>query len=85
MLEPLSGAMTLQMEERNAVLSASLLLLAGVALGWKLKELRLKYLKAKRDFFMRKANATHERLAGGEDAHEVGFVCSKKQIPAPSD
>ena len=64
--------MTLQIEERNAVLTASLVLLTGVVIGWKLKELRLKYLKAKRDFFLRKANATQDLIAG-DDA--VTFVC----------
>lgn len=56
--------MAIQLEDRVAALGACLIFLGGVFVGWKLKEYRIKYLKAKRDFYLRKANTTNETIHG---------------------
>ena len=54
--------MTIQLEDRAAALVACVIFVGGAVVGWKLKEYRLKYLKAKRDFYLRKAGDTHDRI-----------------------
>ena len=51
-----------QLEGKAVTVSIGAAFLLGFILGWKSKEMRLKYLKAKRDYLARKAQETHDKI-----------------------
>ena len=67
---------TVELNSRTGLAVVVSTFVAGTVFGWYLKTWRLRWLAAKRDFFLRKSVKAHEQLEGlgGSDQSEVYIV-----------